>query len=192
MEKPDLITPLRATAIAAALLLAAPLAHAQMESVMAMDESSGFYFGGGLGQASPDDADKATAWKLYGGWQLNKWLAAELGYVDFGSSDYDSTRNGVPYSDDFDTWGVSAMAVASFPIPIGALDRFSVLGKLGTMYYDRDDNSSFNEFDDDGWTVAWGLGVQYTFSERLGLRAEWENYNDLDTDMWSVSLNYKF
>jgi OOP family OmpA-OmpF porin len=193
MRTPDLITPLRATALGAALLCAAPLAQAQMTNFL--DESSGFYVGGGLGRAELDGADDNGVWKVYGGWQLNKWLAAELGYIDFGESGFDATGpGGVPFSGDLETWGITAHAVASFPVPIGALDRLSLLGKLGTIYYEQDNNASVAAFDDenDGFEWAWGFGAQYTFSERLGVRAEWERFEDIDIDAWTVSLNYKF
>jgi OOP family OmpA-OmpF porin len=183
MRTPDLITPLGATALAAALLFAAPVAQAQTTNIF--DESSGFYIGGGLGQAEPDDADDDTLWKVYGGWQLNKWLAAELAYMDFGESDLDNGGKA-------DTWGISAMAVGSIPVPIGALDRLSILGKIGTIYFDQDVSNAPGRGDDDGFELAWGFGAQYTFSERLGLRAEWERFEDVDIDAWSISLNYKF
>lgn len=193
MHRFDLIAPLRAAALGAALLLAAPLAQAQMTNIL--DESSGFYIGGGLGRADPDGADENDAWKVYGGWQLNKWLAAELGYMDFGESGFRATGpGGVPYSGDLETWGITAHAVGSLPLPIGALDRLSILGKIGTIYFEQDTNASIPEFDDDddGFELAWGFGAQYTFSERLGVRAEWERFEDIDIDAWTVSVNYKF
>jgi opacity protein-like surface antigen len=216
----NLATRLRPALLGAALLLAAPLAVAQTSSsgtstgtstttgtttagtttsssssMMSgiTDETSGFYAGLGFGRHDPNDADPNAAWKVYGGWQLNKWLAAELGYVNFGNSGYGATApNGTAYRSDFDAWGITAHAVAQVPIPIGALDRFSILGKVGTIYYNRDDNGPYGRFDDDGWGFAWGAGVQYTFSERIGLRAEWERFQGIQTNMWTVSLNYKF
>jgi OOP family OmpA-OmpF porin len=194
MEKCNFINPLRAAAGAFALLAAAPYAHAQMQNVM--DESTGFYIGGGLGMADPKDADKNGSWKVYGGWQVNKWLSAELAYNDFGNSGYTgSGPGGVPYSGDIDTYAVSIDAVGMFPVPIGALDKLSVLGKIGAAYFERDDNTPFAGFsprDDDGWGLTWGFGAQYTFSERVGLRAEWERFEEVDVDAWTVSVNYKF
>ena len=189
----NVITPLRATALAAALLIGTPLAHAQMTSIL--DESSGFYVGGGLGRADPDGADDDGMWKVYGGWQLNKWLAAEVGYVDFGDSGFRATApGGINYSGELETWGITAHAVGQFPVPIGALDRLSIIGKIGTIYYDQETNASINTFDDDddGFELAWGFGAQYTFSERFGVRAEWERFEDVEIDAWSVSVNYKF
>jgi OmpA-OmpF porin, OOP family len=189
----NLTTPLRATALGAALLIGAPVAHAQMANIL--DESSGFYVGGGLGRADPEDADNNDAWKVYGGWQLNKWLAAELAYIDMGESGFRSSTNaGLPFSGELETWGITAHAVAQFPVPIGALDRLSVLGKLGTIYYDQESNANFpgTSSDRDGFAWAWGFGAQYTFSERLGVRAEWERFEHIDIDAWTVSLNYKF
>jgi OOP family OmpA-OmpF porin len=193
--------------------LAAP-AFAQAQQIAGVtDESAGFYVGAGLGKAEHDGGcalpgasisscdDQDTAWKVYGGWQLNKWLAAELAYVDFGEASFSGSTAGGGFSGETETWGISAHAVGQFPIPIGALDRLSVLGKLGTIWYDRE-RSSGGGFsgDDDGFAWAWGLGLQYTFGERVGVRGEWERYESVgsasvgegDIDTWTISLNYKF
>jgi opacity protein-like surface antigen len=88
------------------------------------------------------------------------------------------------------------------PIPIGALNRFSVLGKAGGIWYDRERETNLAQLtgDDDGLAFAWGLGVQYRFSQRVGLRAEWEQFLDIgdadsgegDIEAWTVSVNVKF
>ena len=47
---------------------------------------------------------------------------------------------------------------------------------------------------------AWGLGLQYTFNERVGLRAEWERFENVgdsssgrgDINAYTFSVNYKF
>jgi OmpA-OmpF porin, OOP family len=194
MKKCKLITSLSGAAGALALFAAAPYAHAQLTNVM--DESTGFYLGAGGGQADPDDADKNSTWKVYGGWQVNKWLSAELAYMDFGNSGYHGTGpGGVPYSGSIETYAVSLDAVGMFPVPIGALDKFSILGRIGAAYYNRDDDTpfaGFNPREDDGVAFHWGFGAQYTFSEHIGVRAEWERFEKIDTDAWTVSLNYKF
>ena len=203
------ITALAATLAAAAL--SAPVAHAQMAGLT--DESAGFYVGAGLGEGEADGAcnlsgatttacdDQDVAWKVYGGWQLNKWLAAELAYVDFGDTSFSGSNASGSFSGETETWGITAHAVGQFPIPIGALDRLSVLGKVGTIWWDRE-RTSGGGFggDDNDFAFAWGLGVQYTFGERVGLRAEWDRYENVgsgtvgegDIDAYTISLNYKF
>lgn len=199
-----------ATALAGAMLLPA-VSNAQTAGGL-FDESAGFYIGGGLGRADLDNPcpspsslvscdDDGTAWKVYGGWQLNKWLAAELGYINLPDADFRS-RGGGGLRGEVETWGITAHAVGKIPVPIGALDRLSVLGKIGTIWYDRERNANLSTYDhdDNGFAWAWGFGAEYTFSERVGLRAEWERFENVgdsrsgkgDIDAWTVSVNYKF
>jgi opacity protein-like surface antigen len=78
-----------------------------------------------------------------------------------------------------------------------------VLGKVGTIWWDRERTSGggFGGDDNDfAFAFAWGLGVQYTFGERVGLRAEWDRYENVgndtvgegDIDAYTISVNYKF
>jgi OOP family OmpA-OmpF porin len=211
MQSRHAITALAAATLGAAALAAPSLAQAQMAGLT--DESAGFYVGAGAGEAKQDDScslpgasisscdDKDTAWKVYGGWQLNKWLAAELAYVDLGEASFSGSTAGGPFSGETETWGITAHAVGMFPIPIGGLSALSLLGKLGTIWYDRERTSGGGfSGDDDDFAFAWGLGVQYTFNQRVGVRAEWDRYESVgnssvgegDIDAWTISLNYKF
>ena len=83
--------------ITAALAVAA-LAAAM--SAQAQDNESGFYAGAGVGTFDVeiddfDDVDDTidgydsddTAWKAFGGWRMNPYLAFELAYVNLGSPD---------------------------------------------------------------------------------------------------------
>lgn len=199
--------PLTLAVLAGAMLAAPAISRAQG----LLDESTGFYVGAGIGSVDLDNPcpagshcdDNGTVWKIYGGWQLNKWLSAELGYMNFPDADFrGTTGGGTPYRGSVDTWGITAFAVGRIPIPIGAFDRLSVLGKVGTMYYDRDRDNNIGAFrgDDHGFAFAWGLGLQYTFNERVGLRAEWERFENVgdsgsgrgDINAYTFSVNYKF
>ena len=91
------------------------------------------------------------------------------------------------------------------PIPIDNswLNKISILGKIGTVYWDQKVDSSIGPISgsDTGWGLAWGLGLQYTFNEHVGIRAEWEQFNNVgtastggqsDIQMWTIGVNYKF
>ncbi|MCC7548890.1 MAG: outer membrane beta-barrel protein [Burkholderiales bacterium] len=189
-----------AAACTGALLLPSA-SHAQF-----VDETAGFYVGGGIGRADLDSPcpggtrcdDDGIAWKVYGGYQINKWLSAELGFINLPDADF----RGPGVRGDIETWGITAHAVGKFPIPIGALDRLSILGKLGAVYWDRERNANLAALDDDdsGVDFAWGLGAEYTISERVGVRAEWERFENVgdsdvgrgDVDAWTLSVNYEF
>lgn len=207
-QRAFLSRPFAIAALAGGLLAAPALSQAQG----LLDETTGPYIGAGLGSAELDNPcppgssncdDSGTVWKIYGGWQMNKWLSAELGYMDFHEVDFrGTTGGGVPFRGHADTWGITGFAVGRFPIPIGSFDRLSILGKIGTMYYNRDRSSNLGAYDsdDDGFAFAWGLGLQYTFNERVGLRAEYERFENVgdgsagrgDINAYTFSVNYKF
>ena len=82
--------------ITAALLLSGLAAAAAAQA----DEESGFYAGAGVGVFDVriddfDDIDETiddydsddTAWKVFGGWRMTKYFAAEVAYVNLGSPD---------------------------------------------------------------------------------------------------------
>jgi OmpA-OmpF porin, OOP family len=187
------------------------------ETPQLIDETRGFYAGAGIGRSDYQDGcstpgavttscdTRDTAWKAYGGYQLNKWLSGEVGYVEFGNATYGGTFGGAPFTGKTETWGISAEAVGQFPIPVDNswLNKISILGKIGTMYWDQKLSTSglAPSGSDTGWGLAWGAGLQYTFNEHIGVRAEWEQFNNVGTaatggesniQMWTVSVNYKF
>src|SRR5262249_30459982 len=95
-----------------------------------IDESAGFYVGGRVGRSDYVDGcstpgtvttncdTQDTAWKAYGGYQLNRWLSAEAAYIGFGNANYSGINGTTPYSAQTQTWGVSAQGVAQIPIPL--------------------------------------------------------------------------
>jgi opacity protein-like surface antigen len=45
----------------------------------------------------------------------------------------------------------------------------------------------------DGTDLSFGLGVSYSFTRNLSVRAEWERFDvDADVDLLSVGLVYRF
>jgi OmpA-OmpF porin, OOP family len=212
MRNTDVVTTtLAAAALATALLFAPTGARAQF-----VDEAAGVYIGGGIGEADHHEGcsvpgavitgcdDDPTTWKAYAGYQVNKWLAGELTYYDFGDTEFSGSLPSGPFSGDTTTWGLGLHAVGQIPIPldVAVLNKISILGKIGTVRWDKERNSAAPGVSgsDNGWAFAWGLGLQYTFSERLGIRAEWERVAELgnstvgegDVDLWTVGVNFKF
>src|SRR3982750_1288990 len=85
---------LKLTAAAAALFSLGLLSTANAQ---VQDEVSGFYVGGGIGQfnAGIDDIDEVddtvdawddddTAYKFFGGYRMNRFVAFELDYINLG------------------------------------------------------------------------------------------------------------
>jgi len=134
----------------------------------------GFYVGGEVGKFDIGDDDD-TAFKITGGYQINRTFAAEVSYGSF----FD--KGGVELT------GFELVGVASFPLG----NKFSVYGKLGFLMWEADAGVGGSE---DGTDLTFGLGVQYDVTNKLGLRAGWQRYDidDTDADLFSIGLIYRF
>lgn len=170
-------------AVAVAALAAAMSAQAQ-------DNESGFYAGAGVGTFDVkiddfDDVDDTidrydsddTAWKAFGGWRLNPYLAFELAYVNLGSPDdeifTDTTLT-------IETDGFAPYVVGTLPIG----DWFEVFAKAGYYWYDIEAEistpiGSLSEDDSDS-TFTWSAGAGLNIFERVNIRLEYEQF-DFDT-----------
>lgn len=165
----------KALAVAMGLLVSLPAA-AQMAQ-----DSPHFYGGGKVGRNDHGE----MAWGAFGGYQLNRWLAAEFGYQDLG----EQTIGGNTI-DEASAWEV--LGVGRFPI----IDRLAAYGKLGA-YRGRTKGGGFNERNTD---LTYGLGVEYDFTRNIAVRGEWQRYWDLggggsgtaDLDVLSVGVVYRF
>jgi OOP family OmpA-OmpF porin len=187
------------TAFAAAAVLGTSQAAAQLQI-------SGAYLGGSLGQMKADDAcrgiaggvscdDDDTAWRLFGGYQLNRNLAVELGFADLGK--VEARAGGINASADLEAWDLVGLGM----LPLG---NFSLYGKAGayrgevkaranTAFLSGSAKETTTDF-------TFGLGARYDFSRNFAVRAEWQRYNDMggddvgesDVDVMSVGLQYTF
>jgi opacity protein-like surface antigen len=173
--------------ITAALAVAA---LAAATSAQAQDNESGFYAGAGVGifDVEIDDFDDVddtidrydsddTAWKAFGGWRMNPYLALELAYVNLGSPDDEI----LPDTDlTIETDGFAPYVVGTLPIG----DWFEVFAKAGYYWYDIDARistaiGSFSENDSDS-TFTWSAGAGLNIFERVNIRLEYEQF-DFDT-----------
>jgi len=198
-------------------LMAAPFAMA--------DDSAGWYAGANIGQTlatidndrissgllgsgltatSIADDDRDSGYKLFGGYQINKYFAVEAGYFDLGQFGF--VANTLPtgtLSGSIKIKGVNLDAVGSLPIT----DKFSAFARLGVTHAHTKGSfagtGAVNVLDpsprasDNNLKV--GLGVQYAFTDALSLRAEIERYrindavgNKGDIDLASIGLVYRF
>jgi OOP family OmpA-OmpF porin len=158
----------------------------------------------GLTPTSIANDNRDTGYKVFGGYQFNRYFAIEGGYSDLGSFHFASntlpagTLNGT-----FKVRGLNVDAVGIVPIA----DRFSVFGRVGANYAETKDS-----FNGTGAVVVLdpnpskrntnykaGLGLQYDFTRALAMRVEAERYriNDAiggksNVDLLSVGLIYRF
>lgn len=189
--------------IATMFIAAAPFAtaHAQMQPPA---KESGFYGGIGAG-ASRTDIDtgiagstdkKDTAWKLFGGYQFNKNIAIEGGYVDLGKASV--TGPGGMATLDSKAWQVGA--VGSLPLS----QQFALTGKLGIARTSTDGSGSIGGApfagSDHNTAPTYGLGMRYDLTQTVALRGDWDRYRlsnggvggKSDSDLFTVGAQFKF
>lgn len=194
---------LKLTAALAAMVSVAlaSAAHAQEQQ-----EVSGFYVGGGAGQfnAGIDDIDQVdetvtswdsddTAYKLFAGYRLNRFLAFELDYVNLG----EPSGSTVPgFNVDTAVDGFAPYVVGT--VPLG--QYFEVYGRLGYYFYDAttgvtDTLDNRVEFDEESEDLVYGAGIGANLGEKLNLRFEYERY-DLkgldDADALWLTAGWRF
>lgn len=158
----------------------------------------------GLTTTSISDRDRDSGYRLYAGYQFNRYWALEGGYFDLGKFGY--TANTMPVGSltgDIRLKGLNLDLVGTLPLS----DRFSLLGRVGANYADT--NGTFtstgavrvinpNPTKQDT-NYKFGLGVQYAFNDALALRVEAERYRIDDAvgnkghiDMATIGLVYSF
>jgi OOP family OmpA-OmpF porin len=198
---------LSATVAGAALLVSS--------AVMAQTAPSGGYLGIGVGSGTAKDFcdtggapialtscdDKANGWKILGGYQVSKNLAFEAAYSigsDFtASATLASTPVSVKASANFLEGTVIGM------LPLG--DRFALLGKFGLVYWDLEVSASAMGVSvsesDSGIGLTYGVGAQFDFTPKFGMRAEYQMYpsvgdqsttGETDVSVLSASVYFRF
>jgi OOP family OmpA-OmpF porin len=169
-------------------------------------ETSGFYLGGGLGRfnAQIDDVDQIdntvdnwkeddTAYKVFAGYRLNRFLGFELDYVNLGNPSGEVVPgNSLESKVD----GFAPYAVGTFPLG----PYFELYGRAGYYFYNAnrrftdtlDNHVSFKE---DSSSFVYGGGLGLNLGEKFNLRAEYERYdieNLSDADALWLTAAWRF
>src|SRR5262245_42995693 len=182
-------------------MLAAAAALFSLPAVAQKAPETGFYAGGALGRSSfgsgcrlggsCDDSD--NAFKIFGGYQFNKYVAGEFGLVDLGKSK--SEAGGL--TDEFKARAWELTAVGSLPI----IERFSVFGRFGLYFADSKENTNFTgNSTHSNNDLTYGVGVRYDFTRNLAVRGELQRYSDVgggpvlttDIDVVSIGVLWMF
>jgi OOP family OmpA-OmpF porin len=162
--------------------------------------------GEGLSTTSIDDRNRHMAYKLFGGYQLNRNFALEGGYFDLGHHGY--SANTMPtgtLNGDMRLRGLNLDLVGTLPLvgnlsalgrigvtSIRATDNFSATGAVRMPYSSTSPGQRSTD-------LKVGLGLAYAFTPSLSMRLEAERYRFKDgvgnrgnADMISVGLLYRF
>jgi hypothetical protein len=206
-----LLAALTATALAPALALALP--------PTAPPWYEGIYGGGGAGAAHGADVDERqmrapfdalgisiqqvddeddweVAWHIFLGYQVCRFFAFEGAYTSLGS--FDAEFQVVEDPGGFETkleshaWTVSGLVTTP---PWKGLSAF---GKVGAAFWkadlDVDDavGAGVLAHGDDarGVSVVWGFGGRWFFTRHLGIRAEWERFENVGSNSATGRSDY--
>jgi OOP family OmpA-OmpF porin len=170
--------------IAAVCVLAstcAGIAHA--------DDDTGFYLGGGLGQAreksGPFEGDD-TSYRVFGGYSFNRYFSAETGYIDGGTTADDV---GGGYYVSIERAGLYATGIGK--LPIGRY--FAPFAKFGYVFHHTVDSIQISDSGNDS-DFIFGGGLEFRLGEKFRLRAEYDKVNLPDSafDIFSLNAAYRF
>ena len=157
----------------------------------------GWYGGFGFGQSKYRDVQAASAntraegWRVYGGYQLNKYFGLEGAYANL--NDMTGNAGAIRTEIDADAWTLDA--VLSYPLTA----KLAVAGKVGAAYM-LSETATKNgaaltvRAGEDGFEPHYGLGVRYALLDNVDVRADWERFDaeDFDVDLLSAGLAVKF
>ena len=160
--------------------------------------------GGGFFTTSITDRDNDTGYKLFLGYQFNKYFAFEGGYFDLGKFGYTAaTLPAGTLNGDIKLKGFNLDLVLNVPIT----EKFSVFGRVGANNAEAKDTftgTGFVSVSNPNPTkretnYKFGGGLQVDFTPSVGMRAEIERYrindavgNKGDIDLVSIGLLIRF
>lgn len=197
--------------------------------VAASADDAGWYAGASLGASSADygssdlarDLDKRgwtildprtddsdTFWKAYVGYQVNSFIAVEVGYADLGEVET-SYRAILPPSEIPDLlsdtlavhpylgsgWTASGLLSGSF-----AEDAFAVFARAGMFVWEADievkvvsGGTGKRKGDESGTDAMFGVGFDWRINPAWVVRVEWERYKLNDwVDVPSAGIVWRF
>jgi hypothetical protein len=134
--------------------------------------------------------DGKLAWSVGWGYRINSYLAAEVEYIDFGTTDVtehysvDNTALPFPFPLVFTvnySSNVTGPALSLLgSLPVG--ENFELFLRGGALFGSRDyDNAGFGALDESFSRTVWlaGTGVTWSFAKRWALRAEYQQTGKL-------------
>jgi OOP family OmpA-OmpF porin len=186
---------------AVAASLVAPVA------AQAQSDAFGFYGGLNLGQSQarefdcsglPTCEDRGSAWKVFGGYQFHRNVAAEVAYVSLGQFRAADPAIGEQIIR-------SSLGEATILALFHGSDRVSIFGRVGAYYAST--KSTFTATSgtqlsakENNSGLTFGGGLQIFVTRNLALRGELQRYSkvgsgdigDSDIDVYSLGALLKF
>ena len=146
------------------------------------------YIGVKAGQIDVDvdgaNADKATAYGVYGGYNFDQNFGVEAEYL--GTDDADittATRKGEYDAKTYGAYGTYRYQFAGSPV--------YAKGKLGVAKTEAKSTSGNIVLDQDKTSVAGGVGLGFQPTANFGIEAGY-NYLNSDANMWGIGAHLTF
>lgn len=185
------------------------LMAAALAGPAAAQDDSGLYLGGSVGYSQYKDSCKDlvipcdgndTAWRAFAGYQINRYLALEVGYANLGQAIAQGDVPGfgqVTSTREVEAWDGSLVLL----MPITG--QLSILGRVGA-YRARAVDETTGAFPtaseghtNSAFTVGLGANLMLW---KFGLRAEWQHYMNVgseamgkdDIDVFSIGALFRF
>jgi OmpA-OmpF porin, OOP family len=179
-------------------------------SPLAFAQDSGWYVGASAGQSKVKDFcpnpvavgtscdDTSGTYGVFGGYQFNRYLGAELGYTDFGENKVFGSGAAV-------TWKVKGLELLGVGIiPINPY--FEIYGKVGAFLWDVKQSCTgasclYSSQSETGSDLTYALGAQFNFTRNISARVQYQRYQDVgdqattgksDMDLLSFGIVFRF
>lgn len=168
------------------------------------EKMAGSALGSGVGTSAFSADERDMGYKVFGGYQFNRFFALEGGYFNLGKFDFHSdTVPAGTVRGDIELQGLNLDAVGLLPIT----NTLSAFARVGVTRVEANDN-----FRGTGAAIIadpsnthretsykFGGGLQYALTDSVAVRAEAERYRvndargeDGDVDLFSVGVLYRF
>jgi OOP family OmpA-OmpF porin len=160
--------------------------------------------GEGFTTTSISNDDRHLGFKVFGGYEFNRYFALEGGYFDLGRFGF--TADTLPAGTlrgDIKIKGVNLDAVGMVPLS----EKFSLFARAGLNYSEAKDSFAGTglvavinpEPHKRDANYKFGFGAEYDFTRTVGMRIEAERYriddavgNKGDVDLYSAGLVFRF
>ena len=160
--------------------------------------------GEGFTTTSISDDDSHLGFKIFGGYDFNRYFALEGGYFNLGQFGF--TADTIPAGSlrgDIKLQGANIDAVGKMPLS----EQFSLFARVGLNYAKAKDSFSGTGSvavlnpspQKSSANYKFGVGAEYDFTRSVGMRVEAERYriddavgNKGDIDLFSVGLVFRF
>lgn len=139
--------------------------------------------------------DTDTTLRIAGGYNFAQMWGVvtpgvEVGYVDLGQAKFSGTYLGTPVSGGFKATAVIIEATGALAVS----DAFSIIAKLGVVEASSKLDAAVQGFGTAGASSTrtsggCAIGIQYDFSRKIGMRAQYENLRTFGESMTAGESN---